>query len=206
MSDVEQRVFIVDDDEAVRDSITLLLDTLSIPSIAFPSANDFLDAYDESLVGCLVLDIRMPGMNGLELQDRLDAMDAHIPIVFVTGHGDIPMAVEAMKKGAIDFIRKPFRDQELIDRIQQAFSLEAVERAGRATIDDAKRRRDRLTPREGEVFERVASGQSNKVVAIELGISERTVEIHRSNVMEKMEARTLADLVRSKVLLEQDSQ
>ncbi len=203
MTDLTQRVYIVDDDEAVRDSISLLLETLSIPSETFPSANDFLDAYDDSFVGCLVLDIRMPGMNGLELQDRLEEIKAHLPIVFVTGHGDIPMAVEAMKKGAVDFIRKPFRDQELIDRIQQAFNLEAVERASRATVDDVKRHYEKLTPREEEVFERVAAGQSNKVVAIELGISERTVEIHRSHVMEKMASRTLADLVRSKVLLEQ---
>ena len=203
MSDVKQRVFIVDDDEAVRDSISILLETLNIPSVTFASASDFLDAHDGSFVGCLVLDIRMPGMNGLELQDRLQEIGAHLPIVFVTGHGDIPMAVEAMKKGAVDFIRKPFRDQELIDRIQQAFGLEAIERAGRETIDEVRRHRDTLTPREQEVFERVAQGQSNKVIAIELGISERTVEIHRGNVMDKMQARSLADLVRSKVLLEQ---
>ena len=193
---------IVDDDEPVRDSIGMLLESVDLPYEAFSSAQEFLDNYDATRRGCLVLDIRMPGMSGLELQDRLVSDNAPLPIVFITGHGDIPMAVEAMKKGAVDFIRKPFRDQELLDRVREALDLENT---NRSSYNDLAAIRDRvalLTPRETEVFERVAAGQANKVVAIDLGISERTVEIHRSQVMQKTEARSLADLVRMKISLD----
>ena len=142
-------------------------------------------------------------MSGLELQERLLEDKAPIPIVFITGHGDIPMAVEAMKRGAIDFIRKPFRDQELLDRIHAALNADEDQRGAYDNLTAIRERVASLTPREHEVFERVAEGQANKVVAIELGISERTVEIHRSQVMQKTEARTLADLVRMKLTLDQ---
>jgi len=203
MSDSTPTVFVVDDDEPVRDSIAMLLDTVDIPCQTFATAQAFLDGYDKSSGGCLVLDIRMPGISGLELQERLIAEQAPIPIVFITGHGDIPMAVDAMKKGAVDFIRKPFRDQELLDRIHEALSVDAGQRSAHATLEEVRNKIDTLTPREHEVFERVAEGQANKVVAIDLGISERTVEIHRSQVMRKAEARTLADLVRMKLWLDQ---
>jgi FixJ family two-component response regulator len=197
-------VFVVDDDEPVRDAIGMLLETVDIPFECFDSGPAFLDAYDPARGGCLVLDIRMPGMSGLELQQRLNERDIRLPVVFITGHGDVPMAVEAMKRGAVDFIRKPFRDQELLDRIHEALSIDANSRAIDADLESIRRRIDNLTPREQEVFQRVAEGQANKVVAIDLGISERTVEIHRSQVMQKTGARSLADLVRMKLTVERD--
>lgn len=202
MSEHEQ-VYIVDDDEAVRDSIGMLLETVDIPYVAYPDAQSFLEQSDLAAVHCLVLDIRMPGMSGLELQEKLTAMEAQVPIVFITGHGDIPMAVEAMRRGAVDFLRKPFRDQELLDRIQEALSRDAEQRHNAADADSVRARVADLTPREQEVFQRVAAGQANKVIAIELGISERTVEIHRSNVMQKTNSRSLADLVRLLIKLEE---
>lgn len=201
MSDSQQTVFVVDDDEPVRDAIGMLLETVDIPYESFASAQDFLDAYDRGRSGCLVLDIRMPGMSGLELQQRLIDMRSPIPIVFITGHGDVPMAVEAMKRGAVDFIRKPFRDQELLDRVHEALAMDAGQREAHQNLEQIRGKVDALTPREREVFARVADGQANKVVAIDLGISERTVEIHRSQVMQKTGARSLADLVRMKLML-----
>lgn len=199
-------VYIVDDDEPIRDSISMLLDTLEIPHAVFADAPSFLAAVGKNSNGIAVLDIRMPGMSGLDLQDQLIAQGTKIPIVFITGHGDVPMAVEAMKKGAIDFIRKPFRDQELLDSINEALNTEQKSRQQDEDITQAMQRSSTLTPREREVFERIAKGQANKVVAIELEISERTVEIHRSQVMKKMEVRSLAALVRCKLLLEQANQ
>ena len=201
MSDSEPTVFVVDDDEPVRDAIGMLLDTVDIHHECYDSATSFLNGYGSQRTGCLVLDIRMPGMSGLELQDHLLGQSDPLPIIFITGHGDIPMAVEAMKKGAMDFIRKPFRDQELLDRVQEALNYDAENREHHADLEAVRARAASLTPREKEVFERVAEGQANKVVAIDLEISERTVEIHRSQVMQKMEARNLADLVKMKILL-----
>jgi len=202
MSENIPTVFVVDDDEPVRDAIGMLLDTVDIPFESFATAQEFLQAYDPSRTGCLVLDIRMPGMSGLELQERLLEDKSPIPIVFITGHGDIPMAVEAMKRGAVDFIRKPFRDQELLDRIHEALTVDSENRSAYEDLIAIRQKVDSLTPREHEVFERVARGQANKVVAIDLGISERTVEIHRNQVMQKTKARTLADLVRMKLTLD----
>ena len=194
MSELPPTVFVVDDDEPVRDAIAMLLDTVDLPCETFASAQDFLAAYEPSRTGCLVLDIRMPGMSGLELQEHLISLQAPVPIVFITGHGDIPMAVEAMKRGALDFIRKPFRDQELLDRVQEALATDEAQRAENADLKEMRTRVAKLTPREKEDFERGADRQ--------LGISERTVEIHRSQVMQKTRARTLADLVRIKLTLE----
>ncbi|MEM7077062.1 MAG: response regulator transcription factor [Pseudomonadota bacterium] len=196
------QVYIVDDDEAVRDSIGLLLETVDIPYQTFSDSQDFLQNYNESFHGALVLDIRMPGMSGLDLQAHLQELGIDLPIIFITGHGDIPMAVEAMRHGAIDFLRKPFRDQELLDRIEDALNVDARQQAVEAGREALEERIAQLTPRELEVFERVARGQANKVVAIELGISERTVEIHRSKVMRKTDCRTLADLVRLQLQLD----
>ncbi len=203
MSDDPAHVFIVDDDESVRDAIGMLLDSVDVSYDAFPSADAFLGAYTSSMAGCLVLDIRMPGMSGLELQEKLHQLGSRIPIVFITGHGDIPMAVEAMRRGAVDFIRKPFRDQELLDRIHEAISIDERTRSAAADVEHVKELVAALTEREQEVFERVCNGQANKVMAIEMGISERTVEIHRSQVMHKTGARSLAELVRMKLKLEQ---
>ncbi len=194
-----QQVFIVDDDEAVRDSMSMLLDTIDLPHRCFATAGEFLDFYDGTQRGCLVLDIRMPGMSGLELQQRLNNANAVLPIIFITGHGDIPMAVEAMRQGALDFMRKPFREQDLLDRIRQALDHEA---GTRDVLLDRAKIRERiatLTAREREVFERVAKGQANKFIASDLGISERTVEVHRAQVMKKLEVRTLAQLVKAKI-------
>ena len=202
MSDTE-KVYIVDDDEAVRDAIGMLLETVDIPFAAYPDALTFLEEAELQKVNCLVLDIRMPGMSGLELQEKLADMNVDLPIVFITGHGDIPMAVEAMRRGAVDFLRKPFRDQELLDRIQEALSLDARHRDQVSDSEQLRARVADLTPRELEVFQRVAKGQANKVIAIELCISELTVEIHRSNVMQKTSSRSLDDLVRLLIKLEE---
>jgi FixJ family two-component response regulator len=189
-------VFIVDDDEAVRSSMTLLMKAAGLRVEAFGSAQEFLNGFDAARGGCLVLDVRMPGMSGLGLQDELNARGALLPIIFVTGHGDIPMAVEAMQHGAMDFLQKPFRDQELLDRIIRAFDRD---RAGRQLLGDRERIRARLaqlTPREHEVMMLVVQGRANKVIAADLKLSQRTVEIHRAHVMEKMGANSLAHLVR----------
>ena len=198
-------VHIVDDDEAVRDSIGMLLDTENIEHVTYASAIDFLKAYDESMCGCVVLDIRMPGMTGLELQEMLNRRNASMPIIFITGHGDIPMAVEAMRRGALDFLRKPFGEDDLLQRVNEALTRAAEGREERDAHEEVHERFESLSPREKEVFERVAAGQANKFVAIELGISERTVEIHRAQVMKKMSARSLAQLVRMKIDLDHET-
>jgi two-component system, LuxR family, response regulator FixJ len=198
-------VHVIDDDEAVRDSISMLLDTASIAHATYQSADQFLQAYNEHMRGCLVLDIRMPGMTGLELQETLNRRRATLPIIFITGHGDIPMAVEAMRRGALDFLRKPFGEDDLLQRIDEALTRDAEGNQERDAKNATRRQLETLSPREREVFERVASGQANKFVAFELGISERTVEIHRSQVMKKMGARSLAQLVRMKIDLDRAS-
>jgi FixJ family two-component response regulator len=191
-----QTVFIVDDDEAVRSSLKLLLKTLGVSAVAYASAPEFLAAFDASRAGCLVLDIRMPGMSGLELQQELNVRGALLPIIFITGHGDVPMAVEAMQHGAMDFLQKPFRDQDLIDRINKALERDRI---GRELLDNRARILsliESLTPREREVLEQVTQGKINKVIAAAMGLSQRTVEIHRAHIMEKMGANSLAHLVR----------
>jgi two-component system, LuxR family, response regulator FixJ len=189
-------VFIVDDDVAVRDSLKFLMRSVGHPVEAFASALEFLDAYRDDRPGCLVLDIRMPGMSGLELQDQLVARRAIVPIIFITGHGDVPMAVEAMQAGAMDFIQKPFRDQDLLDRINQALEKDAAMRAVLGEKNQIRQRLTSLTPREREVMDLVVHGKANKVIAGDLDLSQRTVEIHRARVMEKMQASSLAHLVR----------
>lgn len=196
MKEKPATVFVVDDDDAVRTSLRLLLKSVGLPVETFGSAQEFLDAFDAERAGCLVLDIRMPGMSGLELQQRLNEIHAIVPIVFITGHGDVPMAVEAMQHGAVDFIQKPFRDQDLIDRINQALEKDRDNRAGLRERDAIRRRMQQLTPREREVLDLVTQGKANKVIAGDLNVSQRTVEIHRARVMEKMGASSLAHLVR----------
>jgi len=194
-----QTVFVVDDDEGVRDGLGLMLESIDQPSAIFASALDFLAAYDSSMRGCLVLDIRMPLMTGLDLQEKLNERGAVLPIIFISGHGDIPMAVEAMRRGALDFIRKPFREQELLDRINEALKFESNNRQQLHDQQQLAEKIDSLTGREREVFHRVANGEMNKVIAQELSISERTVEVHRSQVMKKLGVRSLAQLVRIKI-------
>lgn len=198
----KQQVYIVDDDDAVRDSMSMLLESVDLPHQCFATADAFLDSDDGTRTGCLVLDIRMPGINGLELQEILTEKDSLLPIIFITGHGDIPMAVEAMRRGALDFMRKPIREQDLLDRIQQALDYEAGKRHHLLDQQQILQKLESLTSREREVFELIAEGHANKVVGFELGISERTVEVHRARVMSKLEAKTLAQVVRIKVTAE----
>jgi FixJ family two-component response regulator len=188
-------VYLVDDDDAVRDSLGLLLRSIGLDHELYGSALEFLEHYDPGRHACLVADIRMPGLSGLELQQRLNDRRAEIPIIFITGHGDVPMAVNAMKAGAADFIQKPFRDQDLIDRIHKALERDRDRRAARAEQDTIRARLALLTPRETEVMERVVRGQANKVIAMDLGVSQRTVELHRARVMRKLKMRSLAELV-----------
>ena len=189
-------VFVVDDDFGVRSSIRVLMKSIGLPATPYASAKEFLAAYDAAQPGCLVLDIRMPGMSGLELQGKLNERHSILPIIFITGHGDVPMAVEAMQAGAVDFIQKPFRDQDLLDRINQALDKDAGSRRMLAERNMIRKRLDSLTPREHEVLDLVVAGKANKVIAGDLNLSQRTVEIHRARVMEKMEAHSLAHLVR----------
>ena len=195
-------VFIVDDDQEVRDAIKLLMDSVGLAAETYESARDFLDRFDPRRCGCLVLDIRMKGMSGLDLQDRLAQEEVHPPVIVITGHGDVPMAVRAVKAGAVDFIEKPFNDQLLLDAVHRAIEQDA-ERRGRASrLADIQARVQRLTPREREILEWVVAGKRNKVIAIDLGISQSTVEAHRAKVMEKMEAASLSDLMRMMLALE----
>lgn len=189
-------VYVIDDDQAIRHAMDLLLRSVGLPHRVYPSADEFLADFTPDRRGCIVLDIRMPGMGGLELQTELGARGCTMPIIFITGFGDIPMAVEALKKGAFDFIEKPFRDQELLDRISLAMDVDAETQDQKGAVRATRERLARLTPREREVFDLVVTGKANKVIAHELDVSQRTVEIHRARVMEKMEARSLADLVR----------
>ena len=191
----EPLIYVVDDDAAVRDSLTLLLKAVQLTARTFATAAQFLEHYDPQQHACLVADIRMPGMSGLELQSVLKRLGAPIPLIFITAYGDVPMAVDAMKSGAIDFIEKPFRDQELLDRVHQALALDRQRRAEELRVDSIRKRLATLTPRESEVMQRVVEGQANKVIAMDLGVSQRTVEIHRARVMEKMGARSVAMLV-----------
>ena len=196
MNNTEPTVYVVDDDDAVRDSLMDLVDSVGLKAEEFASAQAFLDSYDEKRPGCLVLDIRMPGMSGLDLQDRLSEVGSVLPIIFITGHGDVPMAVRAMQRGAVDFIQKPFRDQELLDRINIALEKGNQSFAVQEQVEEFASRVGTLTQREREVMEMIVNGKANKVIAVDLGLSQRTVELHRARVMEKMKARTLADLVR----------
>jgi two-component system, LuxR family, response regulator FixJ len=189
-------VFVVDDDESVRGSLRFLLRSAGLESRAFGSAPEFLSAYDPGQPGCLVLDVRMPGMSGLELQQELNLRGAVIPVIFITGHGDIPMAVDAIQHGAHDFLQKPFRDEDLIERVQQALAKDAKARAALEEHKAIRERLETLTPREREVLALMARGKPNKIMAHELGVSQRTIEIHRARVMEKSGAASLAELVR----------
>ena len=194
--DPTQQVFVIDDDEAVRDSISMLLDSADLPHRCFNNADDFLAQHDVSQRGCLVLDIRMPGMNGLELQRHLTELGSNLPIIFITGHGDVPMAVEAMRQGAFDFLRKPVNESDFIDRLRNALDQESGNWHQKFDREQNRQRVASLTEREHQVFQLVAEGVANKAIAGELGISERTVEVHRSQVMKKLGVKTLAQLVR----------
>lgn len=192
----EPTVFIVDDDQEVREALELLMQSVGLASETFSSAQEFLDGFDPERPGCLVLDIRMKGMSGLDLQDRLAQEPLRPPVIIITGHGDVPMAVRAVKAGALDFIEKPFNDQLLLDAVHRAIEQDAERRGQVSHLADIRARLARLTPREREILDLVVGGRRNKVIAIDLGISQSTVEAHRAKVMEKMEAATLSDLMR----------
>jgi FixJ family two-component response regulator len=194
-------VYVVDDDDGMRRALSLLLSTVGYKTLAFANPTEFLAQFDPDRHGCLVLDIRMPGMSGLELQQHLNRAGCMLPVIFITGHGDVPMAVQAMKEGAFEFIQKPFRDQDFLDRINLALQQDAENRETIARRAEVLRRIDTLTARERQVMSMVVDGAANKVIAIDLNLSERTVEIHRAKVMEKMGARSIAHLVKLQLTL-----
>ena len=198
-------VYIVDDDDGMRRALTVLITTVGYPVTAFARPSEFLAKYDPHQPGCLVLDIRMPEMSGLDVQQQLNRSGSVVPVILITGHGDIPMAVQAMKDGAFDFLQKPFRDQDLLDRINAAIKQDGQNRESIDRLAELKQRTASLTPREREVMEYVVDGRANKVIAIDLGLSERTVEVHRANVMEKMGARSVAHLVKMQLMLGGDT-
>jgi len=189
-------VFVVDDDPAMRDSLRWLIESTGLSVETFADAHTFLARVRPDLPGCLVLDVRMPGMSGLDLQAELARRGVGLPTIVVTGHAEVPMAVRAVKAGAIDFIEKPFSDQLLLDRVRQGIEMDRLERDGRARRADVLRRMSLLTQREREVLDLVVAGRANKEIAATLRLSPKTVEVHRSHVMEKMQASSVAELVR----------
>ena len=196
MTNVGPTVFVVDDDEAVREALKSLINSVGLQAATFASARQFLQSRGPDAPGCLVLDVRLPGLSGLDLQRELSDANIHTPIIFITGHGDIPMTVQAMKAGAVGFLTKPFRDQDLLDAIQQALERDRMAREQRAEKAELRARYDSLTPRESEVMGEVITGLLNKQIAAALGTSEITIKLHRAQVMHKMRADSLADLVR----------
>jgi FixJ family two-component response regulator len=197
----ESIVYVVDDDQSMQVALSFLFRSMNFNVRVFGSAAEFLAAKLPDVVSCLVLDVRLPGVNGLEFQDVLAKAGIHVPVVFITGHGDIPMSVKAMKAGAVDFLPKPFRDQDMLDAVIRALDQDRKRRAGDKAASSLRRLFESLTPREREVFALVISGLMNKHIAYRLQVSEITVKIHRGQVMRKMEARSLADLVRMAEML-----
>jgi FixJ family two-component response regulator len=200
MNDVT--VFVIDDDQEVRAALQLLMESVGLQVTTYSSAQAYLDQFQPEHPGCIVLDVRMPGMSGLELQAQLSAKTLCPPIIIITGHGDVPMAVRAVQAGAIDFIEKPFNDQALLDSVHRAIEQDAQQRGAASHVADILGRYERLTPREKEVLELVVTGYRNKLIADKLSVSQSTVEAHRAKVMEKMEASTLSDLMRMMLTLE----
>lgn len=193
--DTRPTVFLVDDDQAVRNALEMLLETAQHRTESFATAEAFLEACDPDRPGCLVLDIRMPGISGMRLQEMLAARNIILPVIFLTGHGNVSMSAQAFRRGAVDFLEKPFDEDMLLERIQEAIRLDATHRQARAEQADAQARLSVLTPRESEVMWLVVAGKTNKEIAIKLELSNRTVETHRGRIMEKTGARSLADLI-----------
>jgi two-component system response regulator DctR len=201
----DQTVFIVDDDDAVRDSIRELVESVGLPAEGYDSAHAFLNAFEPRRAGCLVLDVRMAEMSGLVLQERLNELEVGIPIVFLTGHGDVPMAVQAIRSGAVDFIQKPYREQTLLDSINAALARDAATRRSSSAVGDLESRLAALTDREREVLDRILLGSTSKVIARELGVSPRTVETHRKNLLRKLGIGSIKELMQRLASLEPDS-
>ncbi len=199
-------VFVVDDEADIRDALRLLLSSVGLEVETFGSAQAFLDTYDPARPGCLILDVRMPGMCGPELQEKLQAKQIGIPIIIITGHGDVPTAVRTMKAGAIDVIEKPFNDQTLLDRVQQALQQDQQQRQEQGERERIAARLALLTPRETEVMKGIVKGKLNKVIAADLGLSTRTVEIHRARIMGKMQVRSLSNLVQMVLFVQPNQQ
>lgn len=199
-------VVIIDDDAAVRDSLKRLIESVGLSTLVYESADQLLDGDGNVLAtaGCILLDIRMPGMSGLELQERLNSRGVTTPVIIISGHGDIPMAVRAMKAGAIDFVEKPFNDQHLLDQVYLALEKDAKARESRASDEEIQARYALLSPRERTVMSMVVNGKSNKEIAADLGLSQKTVEVHRARVMSKMQAGSLAELVRLAIIAGKD--
>ncbi len=202
---VEATVYLVEDDDAVRDSLQMVLESVGHKVASYSRADAFLEDYSDEMAGCMVLDIRMPGMNGMELQRQLNTRNSILPIIFVTGHGDVPMAVDAMQRGAVDFVQNPYREEELLGKIQQAITADIENRADLEEKHKIRAKLSDLTPRETQVMELMIEGKANKVIAYDLDISQRTVEIHRARVMEKMGVRSLAHLVRMVMAAEENN-
>ncbi len=194
--EIDPTVFVVDDDQDMRSSFKWLIESVGLAVEAFRSAEEFLDVYKANRPGCLLLDVRMPGMGGLRLLERLQAAGSRLPVIVITGHGEVWMAVQAMKSGAFDFLEKPATHQQILDRVQDALQVDRENRARAAELAAFRRLLAQLTQREREVLDRMVKGEPSKTIALDLGISERTVEKHRENIMHKMEARSLAHLIR----------
>ena len=202
MDTVEPTVFVVDDEAPIRDSLRWLIESVDLAVDTYASGTEFLDAYDQSRTGCLILDIRMPGMSGLDVQQQLQAQSIDLPVIFLTGHGDVHLAVRAMKAGAFDFVEKPYNDQTLLDLVQRAINRHIHERKAVSEFREIRGRWETLTPRERQIMAEVVDGHSNKNIASMLEITEKTIEFHRANVMDKMQASSLTELIRMAVALE----
>ncbi|MFZ7112467.1 MAG: response regulator transcription factor [Desulfatiglandales bacterium] len=196
MKETKPTIFIVDDDPSVRKSTQMLLESVGFDVRTFASAQDFLNAKSYDELGCLILDVRMPGISGLDLQEKLVSKKVPLPVIFITGHGTVPMSVRAMKSGAVDFLQKPFEEQDLLDAINKALIRQREEISKKTEADELQKRIKTLTPREYEVFSLLVTGMANKEIAYTLGMSERTVKFHRANIMDKTDSVSLADLVR----------
>jgi two-component system, LuxR family, response regulator FixJ len=196
MTKLKPTIFVIDDDASVRKSLSRLLDSVGFSAESFASADEFLKRERFEGIGCIILDVRLPGLSGMDLQDELNKADYSMPIIFITGHGDIPMSVQAMKKGAVDFLPKPFDEDQLLDALRKAIEKDMQAKAERAGARDILERMEQLTPREYEILQYLITGMLNKQIAFKLGIAEKTVKIHRSRVFEKLGTRSVAELVR----------